>query len=102
MAASAAARPGSAQIIFSAALFAFAQSNEGLPDSAALPALAASTKTSAGAMPPHVNRSSIAVPSVSGLARNCETPPNSAPRWLGAVIEIVHRTVSLALHAGES
>src|ERR1700733_14723537 len=65
MAASAAARPGSAQIIISATLFACAQSNEGLPDSAASPALAARTKASADAIP--IERAGL-------LCRECPIP----------------------------
>jgi hypothetical protein len=63
MAATAAARPGSAQIICSATLFACPQSNEALPDSAASPAPAARTKASASAIPARIEESSIRHPS---------------------------------------
>src|ERR1700733_12064313 len=74
MAASAAASPGSAQIICSATLFPFAQSNEALADSAAAPAPAARTKASVSALPPHVEERSIRRPFTTEMGRTGTAP----------------------------
>jgi hypothetical protein len=80
MAVSAAARPGSAQIICSATLFAFAQSNEALPDPIASLALAARTKASASAIPPHVEENPVHRPLVRRAVGNERENDPAKPR----------------------